>query len=373
MCTLFLKVSIGLFLLRIAINRVHIWVIRVVIVATVVFSLAYWFVALFQCYPISVWWHLTGHEGHCINSHIFVAITFTASSLNSTADWVFGTIPILIVRDLQMNLKTKAIVATLLGFAAVGSTATIVRMPYVWQLGDAKGEFLYETVELAIWSTVELGVGLIAASAATLRPLWQRFLAATGFSLSSNLSKPTMKKVPSFVTPIRPTNLDADGIQFEQLSRRDERATTTTTVTGNPSRKSKHKDTGYFNSLSSKSSYGRGQHTSATRSGNHSICDSHNLSTHASGDRDEGFFVCETCHTDPSTPQSWRIDISRSVHITTADAIEEQGLKDYFDTSQLSPIAASPTNEPEPETITPNDPDELPELQFLGGKDWEKA
>ncbi|KAK8192660.1 hypothetical protein M8818_007832 [Zalaria obscura] len=221
----------------------------------------------------------------------FPVLSDIPSSLNSTADWVFGTIPILIVRDLQMNLKTKAIVATLLGFAAVGSTATIVRMPYVWQLGDAKGEFLYETVELAIWSTVELGVGLIAASAATLRPLWQRFLAATGFSLSSNLSKPTMKKVPSFVTPIRPTNLDADGIQFEQLSRRDERATTTTTVTGNPSRKSKHKDTGYFNSLSSKSSYGRGQHTSATRSGNHSICDSHNLSTHASGDRDEGFFV----------------------------------------------------------------------------------
>ena len=43
-------------------------------------------------------------------------------------------------------------------------------MVYVWQLTDAE-DFLYEFTDIAIWSTVENGLGLTAVCMATLRPL----------------------------------------------------------------------------------------------------------------------------------------------------------------------------------------------------------
>lgn len=57
-------------------------------------------------------------------------------------------------------------------------------MPYLHTLADYKGDFLWSTTDVAIWTTVEVGIGITAAGIATLRPLYQRFMRATGFSLS---------------------------------------------------------------------------------------------------------------------------------------------------------------------------------------------
>lgn len=77
-------------------------------------------VVLFQCSPVSYWWDLdTSHTGTCISPNAVLYTTYVVSSLNSAADWVFGAIPIFIVKDLQMQRKTKVLVATILGFAAM--------------------------------------------------------------------------------------------------------------------------------------------------------------------------------------------------------------------------------------------------------------
>jgi len=39
--------------------------------------------------------------------------------VNAFADWAFGTLPIFIVWDLQMNKKTKMMVVAILAFAAM--------------------------------------------------------------------------------------------------------------------------------------------------------------------------------------------------------------------------------------------------------------
>lgn len=54
------------------------------------------------------------------------------------------------------------------------STATIVRFPYLYSLTDVN-DFLYSTSDVAIWSTVETGLGITAAAVATLRPLLKTF------------------------------------------------------------------------------------------------------------------------------------------------------------------------------------------------------
>lgn len=54
------------------------------------------------------------------------------------------------------------------------SSATIVRFPYIHYLTDID-DFLYSNADVAIWSTVETGVGITAACVATLRPLLRTF------------------------------------------------------------------------------------------------------------------------------------------------------------------------------------------------------
>ena len=67
------------------------------------------------------------------------------------------------------------------------STATIARIPYVKSLNNTS-DFLYATTEVAIWSMVELGLGMTAANCAVLRPLFRRFLPSLGFMTSGGRS-----------------------------------------------------------------------------------------------------------------------------------------------------------------------------------------
>jgi len=55
-----------------------------------------------------------------------------------------------------------------------GSTATIVRIPFIHQLTENE-DFLYNNVDVSIWSTVEPGIGITASAMATLRPLFMTF------------------------------------------------------------------------------------------------------------------------------------------------------------------------------------------------------
>lgn len=106
---------------------------------------------------------------------IVLGTSYTSASLNSIADWTFGILPYFIVKDLDMPRKQKSLVAAILGFAAFGSLATLIRMPFVSNLTHTD-DFLFATVDIAIWSIVEPGVGIAAACAATFRPLLQPLL-----------------------------------------------------------------------------------------------------------------------------------------------------------------------------------------------------
>jgi hypothetical protein len=66
-----------------------------------------------------------------------------------------------------------------------GSTATIIRLPYTSTLKPYKGDFLYRTTDFAIWTTVEVGIGIAAGCIATLRPLLKSTLGSTGGQNSS--------------------------------------------------------------------------------------------------------------------------------------------------------------------------------------------
>jgi hypothetical protein len=216
--TCLLKISVSLFLLRVATQRVHILIIHAISMISAALGFSFFFVLVFQCYPISDWWSLDPTHKHCINPSVIIGLTYAVSGLNVIADWTLGILPIFVVRGLDMSKRQKRLVAGILSFAAVGSAATIVRLPYIGSLKESfdgsNGEFLREcpslfdlclshpfqaskltiercyitdnTVGVAIWTTVEVGIGISAGCLATLRPLMRLALARFGLSSSSN-------------------------------------------------------------------------------------------------------------------------------------------------------------------------------------------
>lgn len=150
-------------------------------IGTVLFGTVYFFLVMLQCIPVSEFWLNHPASNKCIPEGPTTGITYALGAVNAFADWSFGILPFFIVWDLQMNMRTKTLVAGILAFAAIGSTATVVRMQYIHSLTNGP-DFLFATKNVAIWSTVEPGVGITAGSLATLRPLLQTLLWRLGLA-----------------------------------------------------------------------------------------------------------------------------------------------------------------------------------------------
>ncbi|KAH7384401.1 hypothetical protein DE146DRAFT_636509 [Phaeosphaeria sp. MPI-PUGE-AT-0046c] len=176
-----LKISLGIFYLRIAVERWHVVLIKCIIFGSAGFGLVCLFLVIFQCIPVNTFWTIYPANDRCIPIPAQNGITFTLNALNACTDWILGTLPFFMVRHLNMSFSTKMLVGGILAFAAIGSTGTIVRMKYVKNLTNGP-EFLHVVIDVSIWSTVEPGIGITAASIATLRPLLHTVLWRLGLA-----------------------------------------------------------------------------------------------------------------------------------------------------------------------------------------------
>ena len=69
------------------------------------------------------------------------------------------------------------------------STAVVVRLPYMRLL--ASDDFLYDTVDVAIWSSVEQGMAITAGCFATLQPLVKHIAFKLGLKPHVSLPSPS--------------------------------------------------------------------------------------------------------------------------------------------------------------------------------------
>jgi hypothetical protein len=75
-----------------------------------------------------------------------------------------------------------------------GSTATILRIPAINASNDMS-EFLYATLDVAIWSATETGINLATSAAATLRPLLRQVSGdAPSYGSSVRRQSPSWKR-----------------------------------------------------------------------------------------------------------------------------------------------------------------------------------
>ncbi|KAF2147590.1 uncharacterized protein K452DRAFT_217710, partial [Aplosporella prunicola CBS 121167] len=168
--------------LRASINRrVHVWIIWLAMAATVITGAVFFFVTLLQCMPISYFWtKAVGGSGKCLDAEIIMALTYLYGGTSALSNFTFGMLPILLVWNLNMERRLKIALVPILSMACIASSAVLVRMAYVKDFKDP--DFLWATVDIAIWSDTEQGLEITAGSLATLRPLFRVAAARLGYS-----------------------------------------------------------------------------------------------------------------------------------------------------------------------------------------------
>ncbi|KAF1923381.1 uncharacterized protein M421DRAFT_425909 [Didymella exigua CBS 183.55] len=189
-CSMILsKISIGCFLLRISVKRIHTWIIYAAMFVSTFACTAFFFVTLFQCHPIRYFWAKSLPDGICINNTVIIALGFVYSIFSIIADFTFALLPAALVWNLQLKRRTKIALIPLLTMGCVASAAVIARLPSLPKLNSP--DFLWDTLDVAIWSSVEQGLAITAGSLATLRPLFALVMHQIGLSTRPTQPRPS--------------------------------------------------------------------------------------------------------------------------------------------------------------------------------------
>ena len=143
----------------------------------ILFGIAFEGQIIWQCNPISFFWSSTRDpkDGHCADMSIIAGFTYAHAAIASIGDWTLGILPIFMFKGLQMNKRAKVSVMLILALANIGSIATVVRIKTIHQI-TISTDFLYATIGLATWSSIEVGTAVPAISIATFRPLVRKFV-----------------------------------------------------------------------------------------------------------------------------------------------------------------------------------------------------
>jgi hypothetical protein len=118
--TVAIRTSICVFLLRIATNKVHRWILYVNLGVIWIVSIAFFFVMALQCDPPNYFWEqLLGAKGKCIDINVVPDATIAHSIISALSDWVVGLLPIALLWNVQLNRRTKVTVALLLSMGVM--------------------------------------------------------------------------------------------------------------------------------------------------------------------------------------------------------------------------------------------------------------
>ncbi|SPO01846.1 uncharacterized protein DNG_04519 [Cephalotrichum gorgonifer] len=142
--TLAIRASVCVLLFRINTKKIYSWYIWIILIANALFSVAFFFVLMFQCSPPQYFWtKVYGDSGHCYDRSIVDHSVTVYGVLSALSDWSLGLLPIAILWSVQINLRTKVAIGGLLGLGVIAGIAPVVRIVYLTNLQPGL-RFLYE-------------------------------------------------------------------------------------------------------------------------------------------------------------------------------------------------------------------------------------
>ncbi|KAK5999981.1 hypothetical protein QM012_005069 [Aureobasidium pullulans] len=168
-----LKISLGLFFLRIIAEKWQRNVIYAGITINTIYGITYFGLCTFGCGdPSKYLIRITLNQ--CISiKHVVIPASYVFTGLNAAMDWTMALLPITTIWHLNMPTLTKFYAYLLMLLGAAGSIVSLIRFAFVESL-EPDVMFFKNTGKLAIYSHIEPGLGIVAVCCATLRPLFRQ-------------------------------------------------------------------------------------------------------------------------------------------------------------------------------------------------------
>lgn len=115
------KLSIALMLSNLVVEGYHKKLIYIVTALLQIYSMFYFFQLLFQCIPISFFWTRVNWDtdGRCTDGNVVITSTYVYAVITLVFDWTMALLPWFMVRKLQMDLRTKLMIAFVLGLGSM--------------------------------------------------------------------------------------------------------------------------------------------------------------------------------------------------------------------------------------------------------------
>ncbi|KAJ0116147.1 hypothetical protein J7T55_005093 [Diaporthe amygdali] len=170
---MFIKLSIGFFLLRLAMQKRYLYTIYGTMFVVLIWSLALFLWDIFQCSPVPAQWDYTIPNLKCVSAQEVVNAAYSLSVMTILTDWLFALLPIPMIWHVKMSAQAKATVVVVLGLGIFASIATLIRLKFLSDLTDTT-DILFAGTEAMVWTLVEPGVAIVASSLVTIRPLLRK-------------------------------------------------------------------------------------------------------------------------------------------------------------------------------------------------------
>lgn len=214
------KSSILLFYLRLTNamdNGFRLW-IKLIMAFIILCGTVFMGLIMFPCIkPVSAAWNIHNYtcETRCINQQ---SVFISGSALNVVSDFMIIAIPVKMLWGIPMVRRAKIQVSIVFGLGGLVCIMSCIRLVFVYKADPliAKEDFLWLGAHSALWSAVEINVGIICACLPGIKPILARWW-PTIFARIHPRNKPPspvngkfpseMEDIPSFGgsgKPVRP-------------------------------------------------------------------------------------------------------------------------------------------------------------------------
>ncbi|KAJ4156679.1 hypothetical protein NW754_008320 [Fusarium falciforme] len=172
------KLAVGCALLRIASTKFYRYLILSIMGFMAFYTIGCFFTLVFQCTDIRILWD-TSVKATCWSQSTLQGLSYTNSALNIITDLLFAiVIPTPMLWKLNVHFRTRVTLIGILGLGVFACAAAFVKLGYITNYGKL-GDWLWDSRNITIWTSLELNVGIIAGSLPCLRPIFRRFLGST--------------------------------------------------------------------------------------------------------------------------------------------------------------------------------------------------
>ncbi|KAI0843576.1 hypothetical protein F5Y06DRAFT_255294 [Hypoxylon sp. FL0890] len=167
------KAGIAVALLRLTITqRIYRYIILAILIATPIFTAAVLVVLIATCHPLGSQWDLA--LGSCPVHTVMAYLSYIFTAFTVILDWACAVIPYLLLRDLEMPRRIKISLFVVLAFGSLAGVCAIIRLPYLKYYLIEQDQLFY-FANIIMWSSIENGIGIIAASLPPIRKLFRYY------------------------------------------------------------------------------------------------------------------------------------------------------------------------------------------------------